>query len=548
MKDFYWLNDKSRTFLSRGYIKEEMSAEERIRQIGDYAENILSQPGFSDKFYGYMARGFYSLSSPVWSNFGAGRALPISCNGCFVNDTIHDILWKAAETGTLTKNGAGTSGYFGKLRPRGANISAGGTSSGPVHFMQIFDSVTDVISQSSVRRGSFAAYLDIDHPDIEEFLKIKSEGDPIQNLSIGVCVSDAWMQSMVDGDKEKRKTWGKVIKKRFESGYPYIFFSDTANNAAPQAYKDKGKIIHAANLCAETAISSDVDETFVCDLSSINLVHWDEIKETDAVETLLLFLDAVMSDYISKTADDPFLAHAHNFAVRQRALGLGVLGWHTLLQSRMIPFESMEAKILNTQIFKEIKERCDKENRRMAEVYGEPELLKGYGLRNITTMAIAPTVSSSFILGQVSQGIEPIDSNYFVKNTAKMKATFKNPYLKKLLKEKELDTDDVWASILAHGGSVQHLDTFTDHEKDVFKTFSEISQKEIVIQAAARQRYIDQGQSLNLKIPPDASPKEVSQLLIFGWENKIKSFYYQRSSNPSQKLMRSILTCQSCEG
>lgn len=547
MSDIYWLNEDSRKFLERGYLLEGEKPESRIRDIADTAEKLCGIMGFADKFERYVHAGFYSLSSPIWSNFGRERGLPISCFGSYIPDKMEGILEKLAEVGMMTKAGGGTSGYFGDVRGRGAVISSGGKSTGSVHFMEMYDKLMSVVSQGNVRRGSFAAYLPIDHADIEEFLKIRGEGNEIQDLSIGVCISDEWMKSMIDGDKEKRRIWGLVIKKRFESGYPYLFFSDTANNQAPQVYKDKGLKIHNSNLCSEIFLSNSEDESFVCNLSSLNLERWDEIKDTDAVETLIYFLDAVMSEFISKTDGVKHMEAPNKFARRQRALGVGVLGWHSFLQSKMIGFESMEAKMLNIEIWSEIRKRADKASEELAQMFGEPELLKGYGRRNTTTLAIAPTTSSSFILGQVSPSIEPLNSNYFTKDLAKGKFTFKNPYLENLLVDKGQNNNETWKSILVRGGSVQHLDFLTQQEKDVFKTFGEISQKEIIIQAAQRQKYVDQGQSLNLMIPPTAKPKEVNELLIFAWENGVKSLYYQRSSNPAQELARSIMTCTSCE-
>jgi ribonucleoside-diphosphate reductase alpha chain len=546
--EVYWLNKDSRKFLERGYLTEGETPEQRIKDIADRAESLLGNlDGFSDKFVNYMSKGFYSLSSPIWSNFGRERGLPISCFGSFISDQMSSILEKISEVGQMTKAGGGTSAYFGALRGRGASISSGGKSTGSVHFMELYDKLMNVVSQGNVRRGSFAAYLPIDHPDIEEFLKIRGEGHEIQEMSIGVCVSDEWMKKMIEGDKEARKIWGLVIKKRFESGYPYIFFSDNANNQAPQMYKDKGLRINNSNLCNEIMLSNSDDESFVCDLSSLNLEKWDEIAETDAVETLVYFLDAVMSEFIEKTDGIKFMEAPRKFAINQRALGVGVLGWHSLLQSKMIPFESMDAKLLNGQIWRTIREKSDKATTELANLFGEPPMLEGYGRRNSTTLAVAPTTSSSFILGQVSPSIEPLNSNYFVKDLAKGKFTYKNPYIEKLLKEKGKNDQETWKSILIKGGSVQHLDFLTQQEKDTFKTFGEISQKEIIIQAAQRQKFIDQGQSLNLMIPPNTKPKEVNELMIFAWEQGIKGLYYQRSSNPSQELSRSILSCSTCE-
>lgn len=547
MKKYYWLNNDSRLFLKRDYLESGVSPEQRILEIAKNAERILGINGFAEKFEDYMERGFFSLATPVWTNFGNSRGLPVSCFGSYIPDTMEDIFSKLSEVGIMSKVGGGTSGFFGDLRHRGSPISVGGLSSGPIHFMELFDTAARVVNQGSARRGSFAAYLPIDHPDVEEFLLIRGEGHPIQNISIGLTITDEWMQSMVEGDKKKRSLWGKVIKKRFETGYPYLFFSDNVNKNAPQVYKDKGLRINASNLCSEIALANNKEESFVCVLSSFNLLHWDEIKQTDAIETLIFFLDAVNEEFIQKTTNMKFMEAAHRFAKNQRALGAGVLGWHSLLQSKNIAFESMQAKNLNVEIWKEIRSRADKASEELAVKFGEPPLLQGYGRRNVTTLAVAPTTSSSFILGQVSSGIEVLNSNYFVKKMAKGNFTYKNPFLSDVLKSHQQDTEDVWKSILLKGGSVQHLDFLTDHERDVFKTFSEVSQQEIVIQNIQRQKYIDQAVSLNLMIPSTVKPKDVSDLLIFGWQNGIKTFYYQRSSSPSQELVRSILTCKACE-
>tara|TARA_R110002074_G_scaffold195400_1_gene361634 strand:+ start:842 stop:2488 length:1647 start_codon:yes stop_codon:yes gene_type:complete len=548
MSDIYWLNDDSRKFLERGYLLPGETPEQRIVDIATKAQEYLGIEGWANKFIDYMHRGFYSLSSPIWSNFGRDRGLPISCFGSYIPDDMEKILGKVAEVGTMSKVGGGTSAYFGDVRPRGAEISTGGTSTGVHHQLTVFDALTNYISQSNVRRGSFAAYLPIDHGDIEEFLGIRGEGNSIQDLSIGVNVSDEWMESMIAGDKQKRGIWGKVIKKRYESGYPYIFFSDNANNQAPQVYKDKSKRINASNLCTEIFLSTEEDESFVCDLSSLNLAKWAEIVETDAIEILTFFLDAVMTEFINKTRGIKNMESPHKFAVTQRALGIGVLGWHSYLQQESIAFESMEAKLQNSVIFKTIEERTTAASREMALLYGVPSLMEGYGLRNSCLVAIAPTTSSSFILGQVSPSIEPLNSNYFTKDLAKGKFTYRNPELTKVLRNYDKDDTSTWKSILTKGGSVQHLKFLTDHEKEVFKNFGEISQKEILIQAAQRQKYIDQGQSINMMVPPATKPKEVNELLVWAWENGIKSLYYQRSANPAQELARSLNECSTCEG
>ena len=690
MERYYWLNEASRKFLSKDYLKSGQSAENRIGEIAKRAETLLGIKGFAQKFEGYMALGYYSLSTPVWTNFGSERGYPVSCFSSYFSDNIESILEKTAEVGTMSKVGGGTSGYLGEIRPRGSKISVGGKADGPVRFLELIDKTTEIISQGSTRRGAFAAYLPVEHDDILDFLKIREEGHAIKEMNIAVTITDKWMEEMIGGDKDKRNIWGRIIQKRCETGYPYITFIDNANNNKPKVYKDKGNKIYNSNLCVapetllltrdgykvistlegcevevwngkqwsattvvktgenqslikviltdgksldctryhkfhvrlssttfesvekmaadlkngdilisngcepiidfferhpmvvedvvdfhrkddtycvneplehkavfngiltgncnEIYLPSSPEESFVCVLSSINLVHWDEIIKTDAIETMIYFLDAVNEEFVQKTATKKFMEAPHRFAKNHRALGLGVLGWHSYLQKNMIAFESLEAKMANTRIFRELRKKTDKATEELAKLLGEPEMLKGYGRRNTTTIAIAPTTSSSFILGQVSPGIEPENSVYFVKNLAKMNDSHKNPYFSSLLDSKGKNTFEVWESVLHHGGSVQHLDFLSEQEKDVFKTFGEISQKEIVIQAAARQKFIDQGQSLNLMIPPSAKPKAISDLHIEGWKMGIKGFYYQRSSNPAQMLVRDILTCKSCEG
>lgn len=540
---FEWLNDTSRDFLARGYLKDGQTAEERIREIADTAENYLKIEGFGDKFYEYMGNGWISLASPVWSNFGLSRGLPISCFGSYIPDTMEGILESVAENGMMSKYGGGTSGYFGALRPRGSSIKDNGKSSGPVHFMQLFESLLDVVSQGSVRRGSFAGYLPVEHPDILEFLDIGTEGNPIQTMNYGVTVGDEWMKSMIDGDTDKRKIWAKIIQRRGEIGYPYVLFSDTANNSKPQVYKDKGLDIVASNLCSEIMLPSNEDWSFVCCLSSLNLHKYDEWADTDLVETMVFFLDSVMEEFIQKTEHLPFMGRAHKFAKENRALGMGVLGWHSYLQSKNLPFDSDVAIQYNNSIFREVGLEADSASKKLAEMFGEPDILKGYGRRNTTTMAIAPTTSSAFILGQVSQGIEPIWSNCYVKDTAKMKITVKNPILKDKLSDMGYDTKEVWDSIRDHDGSVQHLDSkiLSNVEKEVFRTFSEIDQASIIKQAAERQQYVDQGQSLNLMVSPSTPAKEINELMIGAWKQGIKALYYQHSMNAAQELTRSKL-------
>jgi len=547
---FYWLNDDSRKFLSRGYLSEGETAESRIRDIADTAERYLGIPGYADKFYDYMSRGFYSLASPVWANYGKKRGLPVSCFGSYVDDNMESILYGVAENGMLMKNGGGCSGYFGAVRHRGAPITDSGESSGSVHFMQLYDTLASVVSQGSVRRGFFAAYQDIDHPDADEFLDIGTEGNPIQGLTTGIVVSDKFIKEMKAGDQQKRSLWAKVLQRRSEIGYPYILFGDNVNNNKPQVYIDKDMKIHASNMCIEIALPSSTTETFTCVLSSINVLHWEEIVKTDAIEVMTMFLDTVCEEFIRKTEGQEYLKRARTFAMNHRALGVGILGWHSYLQSNMIGFESKEASKKNYEIAQTLRDRSHAASRELAVKLGEPPLLQGYGMRNATTMAIAPTKSSSFILGQVSQSIEPEFSNCYVKDLAKIKVTIKNPYLEKLLNEKGRNTSDVWDSIKVADGSVQHLDFLTVEEKEVFKTFAEINSYTIVDQAAVRQEFIDQGQSLNLMVDPDMSVKDINALYLYAWELGVKSLYYSYSMSAAQALTRKrVLSsgCAACE-
>ena len=546
-KGIWWLNEESEQMLNRGYLLKGETVEGAIERITSAAAKRLYKPELKEAFKEMITKGWISFSSPVWANMGTQRGLPISCFNVHVPDSIEGITHKMGEVIMQTKIGGGTSGYFGELRHRGTAVTDNGKSSGAVSFMKLFDTAMDVVSQGGVRRGAFAAYLDIDHEDVEEFLQIRDIGNPIQNLFMGVCVPDYWMQDMIDGDVDKRRIWAKVLESRQQKGMPYIFFSDNVNRNKPQVYKDKGLTINASNLCSEIMLPSTQEESFICCLSSMNLELYDEWKDTHAVKLAIYFLDAVLSEFIEKTEGNYYLTSARNFAIKHRALGLGVLGYHSYLQRNMIPFESMEAKQFNAKVFKQIQEQSIAASRELAHIYGEPEMLKGYGLRNTTTMAIAPTTSSSAILGQTSPGIEPFASNYYKAGLAKGNFMRKNKYLTKLLEEKGLDNEDVWRDIMLNHGSVQHMSQLTQEEKDVFKTFKEISPMEIVTQAAQRQQYIDQAQSLNLNIPSTMPIKDVNKVMIEAWKMGVKTLYYQRSQSVSKELMINFVNCSSCE-
>lgn len=884
---YWWLTEESQAMLERGYLLPNQTVEEKLNVICKYAASFYKdEVGLKERFLEIFERGWCSLSSPIWANFGEDRGLPISCFSSFVPDDLDKIYGTLHEVAMMTKLGGGTSGYFGKLRPLGTPIKGGGISSGLMSFTELFDTTTKVVSQSGVRRGAFAAYIDIDHPEIEEFLKVKDKGHSLQTINTAVSVSDEWMKQMKDGDKEKRELWAKVLKSRREKGIPYIFFSDTANRNKPQIYKDTNSVINSSNLCvspntniltsegykligeledeevevwngeewsnvfvrktgenqkllrvrtkdgyeldcteyhkfyiqrgyergtgknkleileirakdlkpgdklikfelpiiqgnktlihaydngfysgdgcltnqgqriylyhgkqklieyfssvtswrsednqnrtightrllkdkffvpsgdytiesrlkwlsglldsdgtvtnnngsqslqiasvekeflkeiqlmlqtlgcdskvtimrdegsyklpkndgsnelgdfnckeayrllingnslfkltqlglecnrlewntrkpnrecsqfikiesveelpdlsdtfcftepkrkmgmfngiltgncSEIFLPTSEMESFVCCLMSMNLSTYDEWKNTDAVRLAVMILDAVMSDFIKKTKNLPYMQRAHNFAVRHRALGLGVLGWHSLLQQKMIPFESFEAQQLNTSIFKYLKEKSYEASIELGEKYGYAPIFEGVETtdtkrRNTTLMAIAPTTSSSSILGQVSPSIEPYASNYFVAGLAKGSFSRKNTELEKLLESKGKNTEDVWKNIIQNQGSVQQLGFLSENEKKVFKTFQEISPLAIIQQAAARQSFIDQGQSVNLKIPSSMGIKDINTIHMEAWELGLKSLYYQRGTSVAKEAVLEMMECKSCEG
>jgi ribonucleoside-diphosphate reductase alpha chain len=543
---YRWLTKESEEFLRKDYLLPNQTVDERVDIICNTAGKILGDETFAYRFKENIKKGWYSLSSPIWSNFGTERGLPISCFGSSINDCMESILSTVSEVGMMTKYGGGTSGFFGNLRPRGSLIKDNGESHGSVHFMRLFDNLINVVSQGKVRRGNFAAYLPIEHDDIEEFLSIRSDGSQLQDLSFGVTVTNKFMEEMITGDSHKRKIWAKVLETRANIGYPYIIFIDNMNDGMPVEYHELGLKITHSNLCTEIALPDNDEYSFVCDLSSMNILYYDEWKDTDAVELLVFFLDAVMTEFFNKAKNIKYLEKAVKFAEDHRAIGIGWLGWHSYLQSRMIAFESDTAKKLNIEIASQIQSKALKASKEMASLYGEPKLLKGKGRRHMTLQAIAPTKSSAAILGFVSEGVEPEKANYYIKDLAKGKFTFKNRYLEKLLEDKEMNNVEVWDSILRKAGSIQHLLFLSEEEKAVFKTFAEINQQTIVDLASQRQKFIDQAQSINLTFTPETSIKKVNEIIISAWRQGMKSLYYQNSVNSAQEFTRELIECQAC--
>lgn len=546
-----WYNKISKIFMNRGYLKEGQDITEKIKEMSDYAEEILGIENFSEKLSDFITKGYYIIPTPCWTNFYKGsKYSSISCFGMFISDSVDRILYSNGEMGMESKVGGGTSGYF-DLRPRGSEISGGGITNGAVSFMETFQTTSRIISQAS-RRGHFAAYLDINHGDIDEFLRIRGDGHPIQDLSFGVCIDDEFMNKLLEEDKRSVELWARIIESRYATGFPYIFYKDNVNNNKPEVYKDLNMPIFHSNMCSEILLPDSDDESFICCLLGMNLELYDEWKDTDAVEVAIYFMDAMLTDFIEKNKNVPYMDRAVRFAERHRAVGLGASGYHSYLQSKLIPFESFEANLHNKMIFKTLKEQSEKASIKMAQEFGKPEILSDdkYNRRHTTLMAVAPNTSSSFIVGQQSQSIEPYVSNFYVKDVAKTRVEIKNPYLKKLLKEKNQDTDDVWKSILFNSGSVSHLEFLSEDEKNVFKTYSEINQYEIINQASDRQKYIDQSQSLNLMIPVGTDPDDVSSVMLYAWQKGIKTLYYQLNVNVAQDFTNSLFKeeCVSCAG
>ena len=564
LERYHWNNEESSKILNNGYLLPGMSLPQTVDRIASAAANKHK------KFYDYnyvkqgitdlIEYGFISLSSPVWANFGVDtderKGLPISCFGTRVEDSVTGIVQAWAESAMEGSLGGGTSTYWGDVRPRGSVIAGGSLSEGSFSFLPMFEGMVKTISQGGVRRGQMAVYQDVEHPDILEWLNIYKEGNPVQTMVYGVCIGDEWMESMLGdkeegtpGDSEKRKIWSVILDRREKFGLPFIFWRDNADKGRPEVYKIKEKHIQASNMCTEIMLPYEVDESFVCCLASFNFALYDYWKNTDAYLLLLLLLDAVLEEFIEKTENIPHMYKTRNFAINHRAVGVGLMGWHSYLQSKMISFSDLEAILLSADSTREIKAKLVEASKNMVEVgYERPKIFEGTDIqqRHATLMAIAPTKSSSGILGQVSLGVEPYETNYFVKDLAKIKMTYRNPYLTALLQHKGIDDENIWMSILKNRGSVQHLEELSAHEKKVFRTFEEIPQLSIIQQASARQTNICQGQSINVKILPNTTPKQVHEFYVEAWRMGLKSMYYQYNVSAAQATSNKLGECDAC--
>ena len=538
--------------LTGGYLLPNETPKGMWSRVARTAATILNKPELEEKFFNMFWKGWVGLATPVASNMGTNRGLPISCYSISPQDSTDSILNKGHELAMLTKNGGGVGVYMGDLRPAGAKISTGGTSEGMIPFAKIYDSITVGISQGNVRRGAAAVYLPVDHGDIKSFLRMRRpEGDPNRqclNLHHAVCIPDSFMNKVAAGDEEAQELLREIYKTRLETGEPYIFYSDNVNFQNPEAYKRKNLTISTSNICSEVLLYTDHNHTFVCCLSSLNLAKWHEWKDTDTVELSIYLLDAVLSEFIEKAQKLPGLEAAVRSAIKGRALGLGVMGWHTLLQQEHVSMDSFRAKILNKAIFKHIHENATKASRKLAEEFGEPEWCKGTGLRATHLIAVAPTASNSLITGNISAGIEPINANAYVKKTAKGTFIEFNPLLKAYLQKLGKDTEETWNKIVKDEGSVRSLDFLTAEDKAVFKTAFEIDQLTLINLAADRQPFICQGQSLNLFFSKDVDPQYFHEVHWSAWQQKIKTLYYVRSSSVLRADLSSRGECVACEG
>jgi ribonucleoside-diphosphate reductase alpha chain len=550
-----WMTEEGFKTLQGGYLQPGETPKSMYQRVASAAASYYSDSAsFADKFFTAMWKNWLCLASPVASNMGTNRGLPISCNSIHVADSVDSIFQKNHELAILSKNGAGVGIYFGDIRGRGAGIRGNGKSEGVIPWCKNFDATTVSVSQGSTRRGASAIYLPIDHADIEEFLNLrKPTGDMNRrclNLNHGVCIPDSWMQAMLAGDKEKRLIWQNLLKIRCETGEPYLFFTDNVNNANPKCYTDNGLSVKTSNICTEIFLHTDPDHSFVCCLSSLNLVKWDEWKDTDLPNVAVRFLDAVIEEYIKKSEGVRGLEASRASAIKGRAIGIGVLGWHTFLQERMIPFGSFDAMTHNNLIFKTIRTKAEAETAVLAKELGEPEWCKGHGRRNTHLLAVAPTVSNSTISGGHSAGIEPITANVFSQKSAKGTFIRRNRVLEKLLESKGTSTPEIWKSINEYAGSVQHLDFLSAEEKEVFLTARELNQHAIIKQAAQRQRWIDQGQSVNLFFGSNSDPKYIHEVHLAAWEGGMKSLYYLRTEGVirGDLASRSKEECAACEG
>ena len=558
-----WGNtDVYKKTISGGYLFRGESPREAYERVSKTVAYRLHKPEMAEKFFEYIWNGWLCLASPVLSNTGTDRGLPISCFGIDVADSIQDIGQKNLEMMLLAKHGGGVGVGINQIRPAGATITGNGTSDGVVPFCKIYDSTILATNQGSVRRGAASVNINIEHADFEEWLEIREPKGDVnrQSLNLHQCaiVGDKFMRKLEQGDSDARNRWSKLLRKRKATGEPYIMFKGNVNKNNPKAYKENGLKVHMTNICSEITLHTDESHSFVCCLSSLNLAKYDEWKDTNIIYDAIWFLDGVMEEFIQRAKGLRGFENSIRSAQKGRALGLGVLGWHTYLQEKGIPFEGLLSQFETRKIFSQIKIESERASMALAETYGEPLWCSGTGYRNTHLRAVAPTVSNSKLSGNVSAGIEPWAANVFTEQSAKGTFIRKNPTLVKLLRKHKINNEEIWNKILADGGSVQDIDQLDDvtmgHEipaKEVFKTFKEINQLELVNQAGLRQQYVDQSVSLNLAFPSEATPKWLNKVHFEAWKKGVKTLYYTRTESVlrgdiAQQAMNE--DCLACDG
>ena len=550
-----WMDEVSLATISKGYLLPGENVKTAYRRVAKASATRLKKPDLENKFFKIIWKGWLGLASPVISNMGTERGMPISCFGVDTPDSIRGIGLTNAELMKLTSQGGGVGISVSRIRPRGTQISGNGKSEGVVPWCKIYDSAIIATNQGNVRRGAASVNLDINHPDIGEYLQIRRpKGDPNRqclNLHQCVVVDDFFMRKLETRDQEAMRLWAEVLKSRMETGEPYIMFKDNVNKNNPIAYALNNLDVTMTNICTEITLHTDEEHSFICCLSSLNLAKWDEYKDTDTVELSTWFLDGVMQEFIDKSAGKDSLVRTHNHAKKGRALGLGVMGWHTFLQQKGLPFNSVASTAHTHNIFSSIRDQAEKASRDLAVEYGEPIWCRGTGMRNTHLLAIAPTVSNSVICGGISAGIEPLPANIYTFNGAKGTFIIKNKVLESMLQEKGMDKDRYWDQMLEDGGSAQNLpdDVLSPQEKEMFLTFPEINQLELIRQAAIRQRYLDQTQSLNMSFDPNDSPKWINQVHLEAWKLGVKTLYYLRTDSVIKGDLGSRQSdCVACEG
>jgi ribonucleoside-diphosphate reductase alpha chain len=550
-----WMDEISLATISKGYLLPGETVKQAYRRVANAAAERLKKPELANKFFRYIWNGWIGLASPVISNMGTDRGLPISCYGIDTPDSIRGIGLTNAELMRLTSKGGGVGISVSRIRPRGNEITGNGKSEGVVPWCKIYDSSIIATNQGNVRRGAASVNLDIEHPDIDEFLEIRRpKGDVNRqclNLHQCVVVGDNFMRKLEARDSEAMNRWAKILKARMETGEPYIMFKDNVNKNNPIAYRMNNLEVTMTNICSEITLFTDEWHSFICCLSSLNLAKWEEYKDTDCIQTAIWFLDGVMEEFIQKSNGKDSLVRTHNHAKKGRALGLGVMGWHTFLQQKNLPFNSIASTVHTRNIFNKIRMEAETASMELAAEYGEPIWCRGTGMRNTHLLAVAPTVSNSVICGGISAGIEPLPANVYTFNGAKGTFIRKNKSLEALLESKGENKEKWWKQMLQDNGSVLGLPdhVLTAEEKDVFLTFPEINQLELVKQAAERQKYIDQTQSLNLSFDPNDSPKWINQVHMEGWKLGVKTFYYLRTDSVIKGDLGSRQAdCISCDG